>query len=451
MINKPLPSNIEAERCALGAVLLDPKAYFTAKGIISHHDFYQQIHRTIFKALEELYVNSQDVDVIKLGDYLKQQGKLEEVGGQEYLLALFDSIPTTANIKTHADVIKEKATLRRLASLGQRICLEASADNQDPGKIVETANREFFDLSLHGGGYDAAKDVIGPKEGANRAFDRVIAAKEKPQHINSIAVGFNNFDYNTKGLQNLTILSASTGMGKTGLALNWGKKIGIKDKIPCLYINYEMAQEALVNRLLAMLSGVSIDQITSGHYQPQENYDKVEEAIEAYYASKLFITDNGPKDINTTIALIYQHKIQHGIKVVFIDYLGEIEYDSLAHKEKSEYITYGRWVQMLKGVCAKLDIKLVVLAQLNRQGETSPGRANMGGSWKLVQKADVVLILYVTKKTKINPAKHILKIDKQRHGIYPVSLELSYNKLTQRVEEVGSWKDKKEPAGDTPF
>ncbi len=437
-LKKLPPHCLDAERQVIGAVLLDSKSYFTAVGIITHQDFYRGEHRAIWKALEQLHANNQDsMDTVILANYLDKQDKLDDVGGRGYLAELLGGVPTAGHIKHHALIVKDKATLRGMVELGHSLYQDAYEGGKDAGELIEIAERRFYELALYGKGYDAAKDVLSPEDMAKRAFDRVVKAKEKPQHVKGIAVGFNNFDYCTKGLPDLTILAASTGMGKTGLALNWASKIGVEDKIPCLYLNYEMAENELINRLLAMLSGVEIDQIKSGHYTPQDNYDLVANAVDDLHGSKLFITDNEPKDINTTISLIYQHTIQHGIKVVFIDYLGEITPDDLALRERSEYITYGRWVQMLKGISAKLGIRLVVLAQLNRAGETDPSRDNIGGSYKLIQKADLLCIVYVNKN-----GEHLLKIAKQRHGIYPITLEFSYNKLTQRIKELGSWKEK---------
>lgn len=434
-LKKLPPNDIEAERFVLGAILLDCKSYFTAAGIIGYPDFYQTAHQTIFKAFEELNANGNEaVDIVILADYLRKQDKLERVGDEAYLMALLEAIPTAGHIKYHAQLVKEKATLRAMAALGYNLYEAAYQDKQDTGELIGETERQFYELALHGKGYDVAEDVISPKEMAKRAFGRVTAAHEKPKDIRGIQAGFLSYDQATGGLQDLTILSGTAGVGKTGIALNWATKIGVEDKTPCLYLNYEMAEEELTARILGIISGIPVNQIKSGNFTKADGYERLVGIMERLHGSQLFITDNKPKDINTTISLIYQYKIQHDIRVVFIDYLGEIMIDEQAAKENSEYITYGRWTQMLKGICAKLDIKLVLLAQLNREGETSPRRDKVAGSWKLVQKADVFCIVYIYKRDK-----YIFKIAKQRHGPYPLFFELDYNKNTQRIEEIGYW------------
>jgi replicative DNA helicase len=384
--------------------------------------------------MEDLHGNSHNgIDLVVLVDYLQKQDKLEGVGGQAYLIALLESIPTAGHIKHHAKLVKEKATLRTMAALGNGLFQAAFQDRQDTGELIQETERRFYELALSGKGYDASRDVICPKNMAKLAFDRVVASHEQPQEIRGIQVGFGCLDKETGGLRDLTFISGTSGVGKTGVALNWAKNIGIDDKIPCLYLNYEMAEEELIARLLGIMSGVPVNQIKSGNYTQPDSYGKLISVMNDLHTSQLFITDNEPKDINTTISLIYQHKIQHGIKVVFIDYLGEIMPDEQAGKE-SEYMTYGRWTQMLKGICVKLDIRLVMIAQLNREGETAPRRDKVAGSWKLVQKADVFCILYIYKGLN-----YVMKVAKQRHGTYPLFFELDYQKNIQRVEEVGYW------------
>lgn len=422
MIDKILPNNIEAERGVLAAILLDNKAYFKIKGIVGYGDFYQEAHKTIFYALDQLYTEagSEEVDTIKLCDFLAQKDKLESVGGQEYILALFDSIPTTANVVFHAKIVKEKAVLRKAAILGQKLYLEAADEIQGVDKILNATSNQLLGLLTEATGYAVAQDILTPKQMASKGFDNVYAAIGNPGRLRGIAVGFPEFDYITKGLREFTLLAAETGQGKTALALNWAVSLGIKKQIPCLYINCEMASDDLIYRILSIMSGVDEDDLTLGKCELQGK--QVDEAVKHIADSQLFITSNLPKNIHNIIALIYQHKIQYGIKVVFVDYLGEVEYDELAHKERSEYLTYGRWAKLIKDTCAKLDIKPVVIHQLNREGR-------IASSLKLERQASVFCTLEIENKN------YFLRIKKNRGGRCPASIGLEFNKPTLTIKE----------------
>lgn len=417
-MEKILPHNLMAEQGVLAAILLDDEAYFKAKGILSCQDFYQEAHQTIFYAFDQLYASNKDIDLIKLGDFLQQKDKLNDIGGTEYLLDLLDSLPTSANIKIDAQIVKEKSVLRRAATLGQKLYLEAIDDMQEANKILNTISNQLFELLTEASG---CQDIVSPQQMSSLGFDRIHEAMKHPGRIRGIAVGFPQLDFISKGLREFTLLAANTGMGKTVLSLNWAVSLGIKKEIPCLYINLEMSEEDLTFRIISILSGVEEDLITMGKCRSQMK--QIENALEKIHASQLFITGNMPKTIHNIIALIYQYKTQHGIKVVFIDYLGEIEYDDLAHKEQSEYLTYGRWAQLIKNTCAKLDVKPVVIHQLNREGK-------IASSLKLERKASLFCTLEIDKKEG-----YFLKIRKNRGGQCPTSITLDFNKPTLTIKE----------------
>ena len=182
-----------------------------------------------------------------------------------------------------------------------------------------------------------------------------------------------------------------------------------------------------------MLSEVESNKILYGRCTPDQ-WGAVDAAIDLIEKmGTLHITDNASKNINDTVAMIHYYKQRYDIKVVFVDYIGEIENDSLANKEKMEYLTYGRYTQTLKNACSSLGIHCFLVAQLNRQGDgKTPKRSNIQGSWKLIQKADVFMSLYPDEKEK----KHKLIIQKQRHGIYPYDVDFIFNGKIHKFEEM---------------
>jgi len=431
-LEKLLPGNLEAEMCVLGAVFCDPNALFTATGILSENHFVSRRNRKIFSAMVELSRSQEScIDVLTICDHLRQKGVLDDVGGIEYLSEIEEAVPTATAIAHHAGIVKNKFTLRELVKVGQGLSEDSWNEWAEPKELIEKFQRQIFDLSLSNEGSDGMRHVSAPREWAQECFDRAVEWMENPQGVRGIATGFHRLDMLLRGLKDVNIISASTGVGKTALGLNWAVNIGIEKKIPCLYLNYEMNRDELEMRVQSNLSRIPINNIFSGHYNAKYKVSEIGKASEKIANGKLFITGNQPKNINTSIALIHKYAAQEKVQVVFVDYLGEIEPDAQAEKESREYLTFGRWLGMLKNTCAKLGIKLVLLAQLNRDGEENPGISKIAGSWKIAQKADTLLIIKRDKQDG-----HGLFIAKNRNGIEKKTIDINFDKDTQRIYEI---------------
>lgn len=431
IISKPLPHSLEAEQSVLGSIFLDPPTAFTAMGILKASDFYFNKHALIFKAVTDLCNEDRPVDVLTVSESLKKDGALDEAGGLEYLSFLEDCIPTSKAISHFCQIVKNKAVQRKLIKVGESLYQKAWGETEKPETLIDETQNSIYDLGLELQNKGGSKLVYDPGEWSMLALETAAHWLENPEQARGIKTGFNKLDSVTNGLKDVNIISASTGIGKTALGLNMAVNIGIFQKIPVLYVNLEMNLEDLMVRVQGILSGIPCRTIIRGEYSSQHPFSKVDQATEAIKGGKLYITGNEPKNINAISGLIHRYKVQKEIQVVVVDYLGEIEPDSLSQKEGSEYLTYGRWTQQLKHVCASLGVKLVLLAQLNREGQDSPQMNKIGGSWKIAQKADVFMILSVDKK-----GQHFLKVVKNRNGEAPKTIELDFYKPTQRVAEL---------------
>lgn len=429
---KPLPENQDAEKSVLSSVFRNPNSLFTATGVLSEKDFVSQRNRIIFGAMIDLsQQRGTRIDFISVADYLRQKGLLKDAGDVEYISELEDYVPTSAAIAHHSQLVKEKSTLRELVKAGQELYENAWNGTADPKELIASIQKQVFDLSLSSEGGNGTKHVLSPKEWAQESFNNATEWLEDPRTVRGIATGMNRLDMILRGLKDVNIISASTGVGKTALGLNWAVNIAIRQNIPCLYLNYEMNREELELRIQSILSEIPINNIFCGQYNEKYPFAKIGKTSELISGGKLFLTGNQPKNINTSIALIHKYAAQEKIKVVFVDYLGEIEPDAFAEKENSEYRTFGRWVGMLKNVCTSLGVKLVLLAQLNREGEDNPRLASVGGSWKIAQKADVFLIIKNDKKDGYG-----IYIAKNRNGIEKKTVDIHFDKDTQRIYEI---------------
>ena len=429
-ITKPLPYSQEAEQAVLGSILNHGQTVYTALSILDPSDFFSKKHAEIFQVMESLSKKETVIDVLSVADVLRREGKLEEFGGMEYLSELEGTIPTTQAITHHCRIVKEKAMLRKLVRAGDQLTRKAWDEAEHPEALIESVQNELYGISLDFQNNGGGKQVFTPEEIAKRAAETAAEWLENPEKARGIETGFTLLDSILRGLKDVNIISASTGIGKTAFAVNLAVRIAINQKIPTLYLNHEMNFEELTLRLQGIISGVPIEMIQRGKYSDGKLFGKVMKASEKIRDGKLFLTDNKPKTLNTVISLIQKHKAQNEIKIVILDYLGEIE-PTKEELRESEYLVYGQWVQRLKGVCTSLGIKLILLAQLGRnikKGELSKNQ--IAGSWKIAQKADVFLILGVDKK-----GQHFLKIDKNRNGPAPKIIELDFDKETQRMHE----------------
>ena len=417
----------DCEQAIIGCILMDNSKIYQALSVVSENDFKDPINRVVFRTLKELILGKkfENVDIVLLKNSLKKQ-KISPT----YYTRCIDLSPSASLISGYFGQVKENSTKLSLQNFFTTSAKGLQGCNGDFKKWIEKTEVYFKNI-LDSFRKQDIKSAVSPLEYAKETKELYLEYKNNPNFIRGIKTGYNQLDKLIKGLKPLNILAASTGIGKTAFALNIAENIALVQSIPVLYINYEMEKEDLIRRIVSSVSEVESDRILYGKYNNGE-WENVNEIIDLLGSiGTLHLTDNKPKDINTTVSLIHHFKSKFDIRVVFIDYIGEIDPDNLSLSEKKEYITYGRYAQTLKDVCSQLDIKCVLLAQLGREGEEDPKRTNIQGSWKLVQKSDVFLILYWDDKTE----NYKLKIAKQRHGVYPIKIPYNFKKQIHKFIE----------------
>lgn len=430
----------QSETSILSCIFQENSLIHDVLSRISDSDFHDFRHRFIYQTLKKLILDEKrDVDVIVLNHIF--QGK--ENITSDYLIEVFNTAPSTALLPEYIRQVKETATRANLLSLFHRYNSELQNKGDNFNALLNKLDNDFRQVTTSFCS-NIIQSSIEPSTYIDETLKLYEQYKDNPEVCRGIKTGFEELDKVLKGLKTMNIVMATTGTGKSVLAPNWASFIALTLGLPILYINFEMQKEDLIRRIISSLSEVPSDQILSGYYNNPGEWKKVQDIANLIKETNtLFLTDNEPKNINDTISLIYHYKHKHDIKVVFIDYIGEIQDDDLALKERNEYITYGRYTQMLKETCAKLDIRCVLLAQLSRAGETDPKRSNIQGSWKILQKADTAMTLFFNKddeedhKKKNKKKKGFwLRIEKQRHGLCPYDIELFFRKEIHRFKEV---------------
>lgn len=442
-LNLP-PQALEAERNVLSCLLQQDALMFTAKGWLQPDDFHNPLHRKVYQAMDILSTNKITIELHTVWEWLKQN-MTEDCPVFEEIATISEYVPTTQIFTSTARLVKETSTLRKLWNYGHKL-VESTPHTEafKAGKLLADMQNLAFDL-LSELENQQRKHVIPPKEGAEMiakdAETKIQLNQSGKSTMDGPPTGFAELDEEINGLQDVNVVSAYTGVGKSALCLNWAINIAINQtiKTPVLYLNYEMAELPILRRIGAILSGVPIKDISKGTIGKNGALGELREGLKKYSDGQLWITDNNTKNIYTSLGLIRKFKSTHDIQVVFVDYLGEIAGDSYIAKggDDSEYQVYGRYMDLLKETCASLKVKLVVACQQSRKGDIDPSLTNTQGSIKIPQKADVFMILKDLNNGKPGTAPdYQLILDKNRNGSPKTSIPLVFNKEVQQIYEI---------------
>ena len=440
---KMAPFSNESESSIIGSIFREPDRIHEAMSLIDPEDLFSRDMRIIYSAMIKLKRKDQPIDLITLTDELKNQNKFDDVGGVYKLSTLEDYTPTATAIAFHCRKVRALAIKRKFIDKMEGIVNTAFEVNDDASTLLDEAHSSVFQLMGEVDSNSKTVDVYSPEDMAVRGYKNAKARFEDPEGESGYQTGFPLLDRYMKRLRDVNCIAASTGVGKTGLSLNIALNLAVEE-IPVLYINLEMNIDEIITRVLAILSGVEIDKIDTGDYgNTPEEFKLVARFAENLEHSTLYMTDNTTKNINHITSLIHKYHAKHGIKVVVVDYIGHIRNDKLAFKENAKRISLGRYNQMLKHICTTLGIKLIVVAQMNRDGEKEPELSNIGECWQLAQDADTFMILHYewiknTDKGDDVPDKYkqyILSLRKNRNGVSPRSIHLNYNERTQLMTE----------------
>jgi replicative DNA helicase len=442
---KNVPFSRESELAVVSSVLRNGEKIHEAMSLLDVDDFWITDHKIVYQTMISIKRRDKQIDALSVADELRNTNQYDKVGGLDGVSLMEDFMPTSNAISHHCRKVKALAIKRKFINVTEGIMKNAFSIDDDPSTVLDEMHSAVFNLMNEVDHNKKKSDVYTPADMAELGYKNAKARFEDPDGQGGYQTGFPLLDSYMKRLRDVNCIAASTGVGKTGLSLNIAVNLA-SEKVPVLYINLEMNIDEIITRLLAIMSGVEIDKIDTGNYGDNpEDFKLVGRFAEKLEESTLYMTDNTPKNINHITSLIHKFHSKHDIKVVVVDYIGHIRNDKLAFKENSKRISLGRYNQMLKQVCTTLGIKLIVVAQMNRDGEKEPELSNIGECWQLAQDADTFMILHYewiknTDKGENVPDKfkqYIINLRKNRNGVAPRNVYLNYNERTQLMTESG--------------
>jgi replicative DNA helicase len=411
------PQNIEAEQSVLGAILLENQAITTAIEMLSPDDFYKNAHKKIFISMRELYEKNEPIDLITLTEQMSRKDLLEEVGGASYLSSIVNQVPTSANVKYHSKIVKEKALLRGLIRTATEIVSMSYDEGVEVNELLDRAETKVFSLSekIIKSSLFHVKDVL---KDTIELVDRLYNKKEL---ITGLPSGFSDLDELTTGFQpgDLVVVGARPGMGKTAFCLNMAAYVGIEVKVPVAIFSLEMSKELIVLRMVCSEAEVDSKSVRSG-YHSKEDYRKLVNAAGRLAEAPIFIDDafNSVLEIRAKARRL---KAEHGLGLVIIDYLQLMRGEGSFTAREQVISDISR---SFKALAKDLSIPVMVISQLNRSCEQRgddkhPIIADLRESGAIEQDADTILFLYRGDYYKARDAElgqADLDIAKQRNG-----------------------------------
>lgn len=420
-LEKVPPQNIEAEQSVLGAILIDNNALTAALELLNEdgEDFYKDSHRRIFIAMRDLFERSEPIDLITVSDHLKRKDNLEIVGGPQYLAALVSFVPTSANIRYHAKIVREKAMLRNLLRSVTDIANNVYQNQLDTEELIDYAEKSIFDIS------DKRINVAFVKMThlIKDSFQMIEQLYDRKEAITGVPTGFKELDELTTGLQKgeLIIVGGRPGMGKTAFSLNIAQHVGINLKEPVAIFSLEMAKEQLALRMLCSEAMVDSHKIRKGFIR-KEDWHKLTNAAGNLAESPIFIDDSSALSVLEMRAKARRLKAEHGLSMIIVDYLQLMR--GRGHHERREQ-EISEISRSLKALAKELSLPVIALSQLNRSVETrgglkKPTLADLRESGAIEQDADVIIFLYREESPEFEyqdaKGKAIVDVAKQRNG-----------------------------------
>lgn len=392
-IRKLPPQSIEAEEALLGALLVNPVSITRIIELIEPESFYKPAHKILYEAILDLSNKNEPVDIITVSEHLRNEDKLEKVGGRAHINDIALNVVTTANIEHYAKIISEKATLRELIAAGNEIISHAFEEGQTD-VTLDIAEKMIFSIAQK----KTVTDLIHVKDLVVTSYEQIEARYNNRNELSGVPTGFYDLDSQTSGLNksDLIILAARPAMGKTSFALNIALNVALKKKVPVAIFSLEMSKEQLVQRLLCSHAEIDASRLRSGHMQ-SEDWAALTKSMGALADVPLFIDDTPGINVMDIKAKCRRLAMENsGLGLVVIDYLQLMEGSSKGRIDRVQEIS--AISRGLKQLARELNAPIVALSQLSRavEGRQSkkPMLSDLRESGSIEQDADIVMFIY---------------------------------------------------------
>jgi replicative DNA helicase len=436
------PHSVEAEQSVLGGLLIDNLAWDRAGDLLTDADFYRHEHRLIYAAIGALVSGSKPADVITVFEQLQSLGKAQDVGGLAYLNALAQSVPSAANMRRYAEIVRERSILRKLIAASDEIATNAfNPQGRQVSTVLDEAESKIFQIGEEGS--RQKQGFIGVDKLVVDLIDRVQELHDNgAEEVTGVRTGFYELDRQTAGLQkgDLIVLAARPSMGKTAFALNIAENVAVHEQLPVLVFSMEMGAAQLALRLVGSLGRINQQNLRTGRLDGGE-WERLTEAVEKLSQVQLYIDETAGLTGSELRARARRMARQFGqLGLIVIDYLQLMSGSSSGDENRATEL--GEISRGLKALAKELQCPVIALSQLNRsveqRNDKRPMMSDLRESGAIEQDADIIMFIYrddYYNKDSKEPGVSEIIIAKQRNG--PVgTVRLAFLKPMTRFENL---------------
>ncbi|MFJ1626814.1 replicative DNA helicase [Marinilactibacillus psychrotolerans] len=386
------PQNIEAEQSVLGSILLNPEALISAMEYIEADDFYRRAHQLIFQTMVDLSERNEAIDVITIADKLESKNQLEDIGGTPYLADIATTVPTAANVEYYSKIVEERSILRRLIQTATEIASRGYEEASNLPNLLDEAERKILEVSEK----RSRSGFVNIETVLRETINNIDELFQNDEEITGISTGYKALDQMTAGLHEdeLIILAARPGVGKTAFALNVAQNIGTKTDETVAIFSLEMGAEQLVNRMLCAEGTINASNLRTGKLT-EEEFTKLFVAMGSLSKANIYIDDTPGIRTAEIRAKCRRLKQERGsLGLVVIDYLQLIE--GTGRESRQQEVS--EISRQLKKLAKELSVPVVALSQLSRgveqRQDKRPILSDLRESGSIEQDADIVAFLY---------------------------------------------------------
>ncbi|MDX9871760.1 MAG: replicative DNA helicase [Clostridia bacterium] len=424
LLEKIPPHNLEAEQAVLGSMMIDREAVYAAAENLAPEDFYKEAHQLIYGVFQTLEARGEPIDMIVLTEELRKSNNLEKVGGISYVATLANTVPTAANVRRYAEIVEEKAILRKLIRFSTQITSRCYEDQEETKILLDNAEKMILDIASN----KNSEGLVSIKQVLNDTLEKIEYLSSQRGNITGVPSFFTDLDRMTSGWQNsdLIILAARPAMGKTTFGLNIAYNAAAKAQLPVAVFSLEMSREQLVQRLISSEAMIDQHKLRTGRLGDEE-WLRLTKAAQPLSTAQIYIDDNPMITVLDLRSKARRLKAEKGLSLIVIDYLQLIQVSSRRNENRQQEIS--EISRSLKALARELDIPILAISQLSRAVEQThekrPALSHLRESGALEQDADLVMFIY--RDDYYNP-------DSEKPGIAEIILAKHRNGPTGFVE-----------------
>lgn len=394
------PQNIEAEQSVLGSILIDTNATMKVADTLVPADFYNPAHKKIYEAILELYEKQQPIDIVSVGNRLKEKKELGDIGGSSYLADLTNKIATASHVGHYAQIVKEKKVLRELIQASAEITEGAFEATDDIEDLLDTIEQKILSISQK----SMPQNFVAVKDELKSAYERIEMLNQHKGALRGVPTGFTKLDGLLSGLQksDLVILGARPSLGKTTLAMDIARQAA-KSGTPVGIFSLEMSREQVIDRLISSESEVPLWKLRTGRITEDLEFQMIQGALDRLATANIYIDDSPSPNILQMRSMARRLQVEHGLGLIIIDYLQLVTPRTKSDNVVQQVTEISRG---LKALARELNVPVLALSQLSRDVDKRdhkvPKLSDLRESGSIEQDADVVIFIYRKDKERID-------------------------------------------------